>query len=173
MRRRYRSARLTNLGDVLQKELKKRGFPVQIDDRQLKGFWEEAVGPVIAAQTRLESRKKDTLNVIVSSSVWMQQLHFMRTEIIEKVNHMPGHEPIKDIRFRIGEIRAAQPEKKDGALSKIGRTAPLRERDKRMIEETTASLQDPELKELLKRVMLKEISRRRLIEKQIEKGRRK
>lgn len=173
MRRRYRPARFINIGDILQKELKKRGFPVQIDDRQLKDFWEEAVGPVIAAQTRLESRKKDILNVKVSSSVWMQQLHFLREEIIEKVNRAPGSEPIKDIRFTIGQIRAAESAKEGGTSSKTGRAAPLKERDKRMIEETTATLKDPELKEMLKRLMLKEISRRRLMEKQAEKGRRK
>ncbi|MBN1663081.1 MAG: DUF721 domain-containing protein [Deltaproteobacteria bacterium] len=173
MRRRFRPSRLMNIGDVLQKELKKRGIPVQIDDRQLKGLWEEAVGPVVAAQTRLESRKKDTLHVRVSSSVWMQQLHFLKDEIIEKINLVPGNESIRNISFSIGEIRSVAEVKEDDGLVKTGRASHLKDRDKKMIEESTASLKDPELKELFKRVMHKEITRRRLIEKAAAKGPRK
>jgi hypothetical protein len=170
MRRRFRPAKLVSIGNVLEKELKKRGVPVQFQDTRLRDTWEEAVGPVIAAQTRAESRKKDTLNVKVSSSVWMQQLHFLRDEITQKVNRVFTSDPIKNIRFRIGDIPSPPPAKEKKEAWTPGRLSFLRERDKKMIEETTATLKDPELKALLKRMMEKEISRRRLMEKQAAKG---
>lgn len=173
MRRRYRSSKLTNIGDILQPALKKRGVPVQFEDKHLRGLWQKAVGPSVAAHSRPENRKKDTLVVKVSSSVWMQQLNFLKEEIIEKMNNVLGDEPIKKIRFHIGEISAHVPAKGEPELLKPGRPSLLKERDKKMIEESTASLKDPELREILKRVMLKEITRRRLMEKQSVKGSRK
>ncbi|MBN1382847.1 MAG: DUF721 domain-containing protein [Deltaproteobacteria bacterium] len=172
-RRRYRPSKLTNIGDILQPALKKRGIPVQFEDKDLRDLWLKAVGPTIAAQSRLENRKKDTLVVKVSSSVWMQQLSFLKEEIIEKMNNVLPAGPIKKIRFHIGEISSPMPTQAASELFKTGRPSPLKERDKKMIEETTASLRDPELKDMLKKLMLKEITRRRFMEKQSVKGPRK
>lgn len=171
MRRRYRPAKLISLGDVLQKELKKRGIPVQFEDTRLRDIWEEAVGPVVAAQTRAESIKKHTLNVKVASSVWMQQLHFLRDDILQKVNRILTNDPIQKIKFTVGEIpvRSSEEKKPTGRET----MSSLKERDKRMIEETTARLNDTELRDMLKRLMMKEISRRRLMEKQAGKDPRK
>jgi predicted nucleic acid-binding Zn ribbon protein len=43
--------------------------------------------------------------ISVSSSTWMQQLEFMKKQIVQRLNEHIGEIVIKDIRFRIGEIK--------------------------------------------------------------------
>ncbi|MDO8785420.1 MAG: DUF721 domain-containing protein, partial [Syntrophales bacterium] len=109
--------------------------------------------------------KGTTLFVKVSSSVWMQQLHFLKEEIIEKINQALGGTTIKNIFFSIGEIHSA-PLKGEEKQPVSMASHLLKDRDRKMIEESIAFLPDQELREILKRVMTKEISQRRFMENQ-------
>ena len=44
--------------------------------------------------------------VNVSSAPWMQQLQFLKPELIEKLNETLGKELVEDIRFKIGPVDA-------------------------------------------------------------------
>jgi predicted nucleic acid-binding Zn ribbon protein len=164
MRRRYQSAKLQRIDDILHKTLKKHHIPIKMEDRRLRSVWFQAVGPRIAAHTHPGSIKKAVLFVKVANSVWMQQLHFMKQDILEKFNHLNSRDPVKDIFFAIGEIPASVAEKKDQVF--IASELPaLKARDKKMIEESLAEIADEELRDILKRAMKKEITRRRMMEK--------
>jgi len=63
--------------------------------------WEELVGPVIAANSRPVGLKDNLLLVDVASSVWMQQLQFLKAEIIGRINAGLPEAAIEKIRFRI------------------------------------------------------------------------
>ena len=165
MRKRYQSAKLQQIGDILQRALKKRQIPLQIDDRRLREAWVQAVGPRIAAQTQPDAIKRTVLFVKVANSVWMQQLHFMKREILEKFNHLRPDNPVKDIFFAIGKVTVPVTEKKD-LFFIADQTPALKTRDKKMIEKSLAAIADQELQDVLKRVMTKEITRRRSIEMQ-------
>ncbi len=148
---------------ILSRALKKRHVPFRQEDRRLLEIWEKAVGPQIAAQSRPDIIKRDTLFVKVSSSVWMQQLHFLKAEIIGKVNELMAGTDLKDIRFSIGPFPSPAGVGKESALPLP--TIHLKERDKKMVETCLASLADAELKEIIRRVMIKELTFRRLREK--------
>ena len=66
--------------------------------------WEEAVGEVIAANTRPAAFKGNLLIVNATSSSWLQQLRFLKPEIIQKINHILGGGAVKDIKFKIGPV---------------------------------------------------------------------
>ncbi|WP_017717141.1 DUF721 domain-containing protein [Kamptonema formosum] len=66
--------------------------------QRLRSCWPDAVGPVVAAQTRLLSVERGVLKVAVSSSVWAQQLTFQRRLILAKLNACLAA-PLADIRF--------------------------------------------------------------------------
>jgi predicted nucleic acid-binding Zn ribbon protein len=62
------------------------------------------VGPPIADNAQPFAVKGSLLLVHVSSSVWMHQLRFLKTELLEKLNQGLGNQRIADIKFKIGPL---------------------------------------------------------------------
>ena len=164
MRRRFQSAKLQRIDDILEKTLKKYKIPLKTEDRHLRDVWLQAVGSRIAAQTKPDCVKKAVLFVKVANSAWMQQLHFVKREIIEKFNDLHQADPVKDIFFAIGEIAAPAAVKTDKVYGADEMPA-LKARDKKMIENSLSAVADEELRDILKRAMTKEVIRRRMMEK--------
>lgn len=71
-------------------------------------IWERAVGGAVADNTRPAAFKGRLLLVHVSSSVWVHQLQFMKTELIDKVNAACGKRLVDDMTFKIGPLEQAQ-----------------------------------------------------------------
>jgi hypothetical protein len=161
MRRRGKQANLQKLGNVLQGILKKHNISFDSEEQRLLEVWYKAVGPQISAHTRPDKLRRNTLFVKVSSSVWMQQLHNLKSEIIEKFNNLMGKELVRNIHFSIGEIPSALPKISHPESFSL-ESYPLKDKEKKLIEKSTSSVADKELKEILKRVMTKNIIRRRL-----------
>lgn len=167
MSKRYSQRRLQSIGDILFSVLKKRGLSSKLEENELFKHWPKAVGPQIAAQTQPESWRAGTLFVKTTSSVWVQQLHFMKDDIRRKINELAGKTSVKDIHFTVGYNPQQSP---SGRSSDETQKPVLKERDKKMIAQCTQTLADPELAEIVKRVMKKEISRRRLHEEKPTHG---
>ena len=166
MRKRVQPAKLQKIGDILQKALKRHHIPLRLEDQGLQKIWLEVVGPKTAAYTRPDAIKRDILFVKVANSVWMQQLHFLKQDILEKINREYKNNPIKNIFFSIDEM-AASVMKKDNPPSPDREISVLKSRDKKIIEKSIASITDEELRDILRRVMTKEMTRRRLIESEV------
>lgn len=164
MRRKYHSSKLQRIDDILQKTLKKHKIPLEFEDRRLTDLWLKAVGANIAAQTRPDVIKRSVLFVKVANSAWMQQLHFMKQDIIEKFNHLHQQAPVRDICFAIGEFPASASARRNRDAD-IHDNLPLKVRDKKMIELSLAAIADEELRVILRDAMTKEIIRRRTLEK--------
>lgn len=84
------------------------------DFDRVYGSWEKIVGGAVAANTRPEAISGGILLVYVSSSVWIHQLQFLRTEIIENINRFLKSKRIEDIKFKIGPIESSALSKKPG-----------------------------------------------------------
>lgn len=161
MRKRGKQVNLQRLGNVLQGILKKHNIFFDSEEQRLLDVWQKAVGPQISVQTRPDRLKRNILFVKVSSSVWMHQLHILKQDIIEKINELLGKELIKNVHFSIGEIPSTIPTNSYSSSFSTD-SYPLRDKDKKLIEKSISSVEDPELKEILRRVMTKNIIRRRL-----------
>ena len=83
-------------------------------------------------------------------------------EIMDKINPEWEKEEIKNIYFAIGDIPSTPAQPADPAADFSPRL--LKERDKRLIRENLSQVDDEELKAILKKVMTKEIIKRRLNE---------
>ena len=161
MSKRGKQVNLQRLGNVLQGILKKHNIFFDSEEQRLLDVWRKAVGAQISVQTRPDRLKRNILFVKVSSSVWMHQLHILKQDIIEKINELLGKELIKDVHFSIGEIPSTMPTNSYRSSSSP-ESYLLRDKDKKLIEKSISSVEDPELKEILRRVMTKNIIRRRL-----------
>jgi len=67
-------------------------------------LWTSAVGNDVAANAAPAAFKNRLLIVHVSSSVWMQQLRFLKADLLQKLNSMLGRDCISDIKFKIGPV---------------------------------------------------------------------
>jgi hypothetical protein len=160
MRTRAAQSKPEIIGEILRKVLKKRNIPHTATDRRLLDLWTRAVGPQIAARTLPETVKRGSLYVRVSAPVWLHQLQFLKEEILGKVHELSGNEEIRTLFFSIGEIPPPPPDATDPPpIASV--PAPLRKRDREMMRESLDAIRDPELREILERVMAREISRRR------------
>ena len=164
MRRRTRQAKPEMLGEILHKILKKRNIPHTSTDRYLLNIWRRAVGPQIAAQTHPDTLKRGSLFVRVSAPAWLHQLQFMKEEILGRINELSGKEEIRHLFLTIGELPASLPVTA-GHPTPDPPISPLPVRDRNMMRDSLATVRDSELREILERVMTKEISRRRRREK--------
>lgn len=68
------------------------------------GLWNTAMGDNIAANTRPAAFKGSLLLVNVVSSPWMQQLQYLKQDIIYNINTALGNDLVKDIKFKIGPV---------------------------------------------------------------------
>lgn len=159
--RRKKQNKLQSIGEVLSSVLKKKGMNSKIEENPLLKLWPKAVGSQIASKTQPECFRGGTLFIKTISSVWVQQLHFMKEEIRNKLNKHTGRNTVKEIRFAVGYTPIQLEASKN--ISSIRKSA-LKERDKKMIAECTADITDRELATIFERVMQLEISRRRQME---------
>jgi predicted nucleic acid-binding Zn ribbon protein len=163
MRRKHSQTRLHPIGEILFAALEKKGLAAKLEENALMKLWPKAVGEQIAAQTQPDSWRGGTLFVKTTSSVWVQQLHFMKEDIRRKLNELAGKTAVREILFTVGHRPMPQNAMRNASISG---TVTLKERDIKMIAECTEKIADPELAKIVKRVMKAEISRRRLEEKQ-------
>jgi predicted nucleic acid-binding Zn ribbon protein len=64
--------------------------------------WDEVVGETIAANAQPAAFKNDLLLVHVTSSTWIHQLQFLKTDIISKLNTALDKPVVAEIKFKIG-----------------------------------------------------------------------
>ena len=166
MRRKNFKSIPRHLGDILLPILKKRGLASKIEENQVLKLWPKAIGDKLNLQTKAHAFRNGTLFVKTTSSIWVQQLHFIKEEIIDKVNEIAGKKILKDIRFSVGHTLLAENKEEYFEEKSF-----LKERDKRMIDNCANSLADKELANIFQKVMQGEINRRRRIEAQKARGR--
>ena len=104
VRMRKKMDKPAHLGTILQQTIGASRIDVDLGAYRLWQQWKDVVGPAIAENTRPEAIKGKLLLVNVSSAPWMQQLQFLKPDLIEKLNETLGKEVVGDIRFKIGPV---------------------------------------------------------------------
>jgi len=92
------------LRSILEKTLKNLEIDVPLKRYSIWGAWKEIVGDSIARQTQPRAIRNRILFIDVSHSTWIQQLQFLKPELLEKINDFLGEPLIQDIRFKLGKI---------------------------------------------------------------------
>jgi predicted nucleic acid-binding Zn ribbon protein len=92
---RARSAR--SLGEALAQLIQDLGFEKKLKEQHLLTQWPQAVGEQIASHARAVNLEGGKLFVEVDSAAWRQELHYMKTQILERLNQMAGSDMVQDI----------------------------------------------------------------------------
>jgi hypothetical protein len=145
--------RLKDLKTILGTMLRTMDSPPQREQFRVWDIWEEVVGPQIAGKTRPEALRNGVLVVSVTSSVWMQELSFMKQKILDRINQTLAPATIREIRFKLGDIQQA------GAGCDEEPLPQLTEEEQEVIAQHTASIEDQGLRESLQKLFT--ASRRR------------
>ncbi len=137
------------------------GFNIKLKRKRIWEVWERVVGPSVALNAwPCSFWQGDVLLVLVTNSVWMQQLSLQKPEILTRLNALlPKRAILKDIRFMLGDVGAARLKGplKPQAKDTVTKTAVLEYdgEELRQAEEMTRSVTDPGLKNALKSLILK------------------
>lgn len=103
-RRRVRIPPPKAMGDVMSQLLARRGYAQVQTAAACTAAWRTAVGEKIAASTRAGAVRRGVLEVLVSNSAVMQELAFMKVQLIRRLKDEAPDQQIRDIRFRVGPI---------------------------------------------------------------------
>ena len=93
---------LTPLPDLIAGVIKTHGFQSRIVEFSLQQQWGAIVGPHIAGHTYPESIRHRKLFLLAETSVWLQQLLFLKSEILAKITEVMGEDVLTDIVLRVG-----------------------------------------------------------------------
>jgi predicted nucleic acid-binding Zn ribbon protein len=144
---------IDRVGEVLGNSLKRLDLSYRLSEYGVWPVWDEVVGKTIAVNAQPEKIRNGTLFVKVSSSVWMQQLQFMKEMIAEKLNHRLNREVVKNIFFVVGRIDSPKP-------SDTQTSTPPIDQEPKIDQQFLESVSDPELRQAFKK-LLNSYSRRR------------
>jgi hypothetical protein len=89
---------------ILEDTLKALEIDVPVKTYSILGAWDQIVGESVAEHSQPRSIRNRILFIDVSHSTWMQQLQFLKSTLLEKVNGFLGEPLIQDIRFKLGKI---------------------------------------------------------------------
>ncbi|MDJ0854431.1 MAG: DUF721 domain-containing protein [Desulfobacterales bacterium] len=100
-----KGAGMTPIEGILTRMLRQYRSELELDPERIGSIWERAVGATIARNAQPAAIKQRRLIVHVSSSVWLQELHFRKAALIESVNREAGQVVLEEIQFRIGPLK--------------------------------------------------------------------
>ena len=73
------------IGDVLPTVLRDLGLQKRFHERQLVERWSDIVGPEISQRAHATKFENGTLYVRVDHGAWMQELHFIEKDLVQKL----------------------------------------------------------------------------------------
>ena len=154
-----KKSKLITLDSVLKGIAQELKFEDRMEQVLLYRLWQDAVGDAVARNASPALVRGGVLHVNVSSSVWVQQLHFLRDMLLEKINAGLSGAKISDIRFKVGPVVSP--------VEQHSRHGPLPELDtneKLATETESANIQDPDLREAFQDFMAAYLKSRKPVE---------
>jgi predicted nucleic acid-binding Zn ribbon protein len=135
---------------ILERTLKGLELDGQVKAYSIWGAWKEIVGESVASQTQPRIIRNRILFVDVSHSTWIQQLQFLKTTLLEKINVFLGEPLIQDIRFHLGKISSPSPL----SMEESWQREKLDEETAKRIEELLQGITDGETRKVLRNVLV-------------------
>ncbi|MBW2731004.1 MAG: DUF721 domain-containing protein [Deltaproteobacteria bacterium] len=150
---RYRKSNRMGIGRIIRQWVKKNHWEPDFDESLLSLKWSTFVGDRIGAHTRPRDLKGGVLTVIVGDSAWLNELSYLRRELIAKVNRGLGRRVVKELRLLSGVLKPSPKGAFSGAPQKRVQT-PQSPPDEALVAQVLRELPeglDPELADVIAR----------------------
>lgn len=151
-----RNSKPEKLGSILNETLDRMGLAAGLSRSSIVELWPKLVDPAVARHAQAEKVTGSVLHVNVDSSVWMNELSSIRHILLKKINGMlhESASPITEIRFHqrswVTDKNRPPKNREPEAPNRLS------ESEKGRIKATLGPVNDPELRDLLKRLMEKD-----------------
>lgn len=99
---------MRSTGEILNETIRKLGLDSKIKSHQIWYVWDKVVGHHIANVAQPEDIKGKTLFVNVRDNIWLRQLKFLESMIIDKLNSTIGETVINKIYFKLGDVKSSE-----------------------------------------------------------------
>ncbi|MBI5855122.1 MAG: DUF721 domain-containing protein [Nitrospirae bacterium] len=142
---------------VLDRLAPRLGLETKLWEMRLQQRWPAIVGERIAAHTHPERIWFKKLYVLVESSVWSQQLLFLKRDLLQKIGQATESHLVEDLIFRVGVIPAHDAETTSRKLE----TPPLPDPSPETLADAAAHaavVADPELRARLTEVIARSLA---------------
>ncbi len=150
----------TGISSIIDTILTRKGLKKKIGLYRALEVWDDTVGAQIAANTEPVAIRRGVLEVKVSNHGWLQQLQFLKPEIVEKLNRRIGKRVVKNLFLRIGEIGKEEECRHDsaGELSKVE----LSEKEIGEIETLLEEVRDDGVRDSIRKTLIMDTKLRKL-----------
>ncbi|MFZ5773964.1 MAG: DciA family protein [Thermodesulfobacteriota bacterium] len=144
----FRPGGLTRMDSLLAGLIRERHWERQVGLHAIFAAWPKLVGAEIARRAVPQVIRGTVLWVGVTDSVWMQQLHLLKQELLERINAgLTGSERVSDLRFQL-ETKVAQ-QAEPAAPAQAPAARPLDQGELRDFEAMVGAVADPGLRRRL------------------------
>jgi hypothetical protein len=140
---------LQSIAPVLAQALRRRGLGHLVLLGRIVQHWRTIAGPQLAVVTQPESIRTRVLFVTVSDAIWLQQITFYQAQLLENIRSVLGDVPITRLHFMLAMSSSRQPvlSPPEEGLELL----PLTAVEEQQMQESTAGIADPDLREAVRR----------------------
>lgn len=103
-RRRFERRPQTS-AELISKLIASRGFSQELFNDELQQAWQRVAGPAFRGKTQATRIQRGALQVVVDSSPALQQLGFVKSQLLSDIQSALPDAGIRSLRFRVGTIR--------------------------------------------------------------------
>jgi predicted nucleic acid-binding Zn ribbon protein len=94
-----------HLAEALSRLMTKRGY-AQVQTAACSAeAWRKAAGAELAQETQPGQIKRGVLEVIVRHPAVVQELTFVKAQLVKKLSQLIPEQKIRDLKFRVGAVR--------------------------------------------------------------------
>lgn len=104
------------VADILPGLARQNGWELQLDLHSIFGKWDAIADPDTAEHSRPLKISRGILWIEVDNSAWLQQLRYMKYQLLESINSSLRQSRIEDIKYVLPKGRGAKPEADKGAV---------------------------------------------------------
>ncbi len=144
---------MKRLSEVLSPILRESGLEEGIRLDLIKKRWDELFGPPLCLHLYPVSLRDGELIVNVDSPLWLQEVSLQKENILKNLTPFG----VRDVRFRLGRVFRGRKERQGKAEK--GHKKILSPDSLRYIAEVVSPIKDHELKETIRTVMERSLSR--------------
>ncbi|MDQ0203315.1 DUF721 domain-containing protein [Pectinatus haikarae] len=158
LKRKRKNTDFNSVGQIMPRALNHLTKSPEYKLYLIRFYWESIVGKDIADHAVPKNFAFGTLHIGTSSSVWANNLLYMKFDILDKINNALQYKLIKDIHFTYGKngsnkiISSRIKEKKN--TKRILANTELSEAEMISVEKKCAAINDEDLAKYIKKVLI-------------------
>ncbi|MFH1831142.1 MAG: DUF721 domain-containing protein [Pseudomonadota bacterium] len=142
----------STISEILKDSTNRLGIGNNLYRYKLWDLWADIVGAEIAANARPARWYGNTLVVRAQHPAWIQELGFLKSQMIEKIQSVVPKARLKDIRYEVGSL-PPMPKIADKTEATI--CCELDTDEKEFIDCASNEISDPDIREAAKKAMCK------------------